>query len=284
MKIVSTRLIGKYSPIILAAQDLFSTRVWQPEKFPIYDMVDYVQPDIVLFDLKYVDDTFVKITNEYTNIKWVLFGNGVPDKLNIHLACASPELSSVIKKHIENGSHKTLYLHDSANIVSVWGGIAKECYKADVTHYSYSEDPRLLRMKIKVLSDIARLGKLITVGPVKLPIVQYMGLIKSQDISSLYKSAKIVVDFNGEQLLDIAANGSYAHSNISNKLFGNLNPVDILNDSAMRTEVVNKAQDLVLSQDTCYHRLYSILNELGFGESNIVWQKIEQIQIDAVGS
>ena len=280
MKIISTQLPGRYSSIILASKQLFpETHIWQPDRMSAYDMVDYVKPDVVLFDLKFVDNTLIQLTQDHRKIEWVLFGNGVPSLLQPHVVCAPPELSSVIRKHVENGEHKTVYLHDSANVVSIWGGKPKDYLKSDFSYYSFNPDPRLLKDKIKTLHEISNLNqKLIVVGPSKLPVVQYIGLLKEGDVSSLYKSSKLSLDFGGEQLLDIAANGGYALSNTPNKLFPNRS-YDI--SQKERNNTAKEAQISVLNSDTCYHRLHIILEALSLEEAKTVWQKIEQIQRDA---
>lgn len=280
MNIISTLLHANYSNIILAAKALFpNTKIWHPEKLPINDVVDIYKPDILLFDIKYVDKNLINFSKQNSKTKLVLFGNGIPEDLKIDVICALPQTSSVIKKHIESGDHKTLYLHDSANVVSIWGGLRKDYLSCDIGYYSFINDPRLSKEKIRVLHRLSDIGQLKIFGPNKLPLPTYIGSIPVEEISSLYHSANISVDFNGEQLLDIAANGGFAISNLSNQLFPPISEVEeFIKNEKKRTSIIKRAKSNVLNNDTCYHRLYEITTALNIEQANVVWDKINQIK------
>lgn len=269
---VSTELHSRYTGIIQAIKkistDFYS---WNPKAYPVFDLLTDIKPDIVFIDLKCINNLMIEAFNTYKT-KIVLFGQGVPNNLVPAAVIAQPNTSKVIRRNIESQDYPTLYLHDSANVVDIFNGSINHNMSCEVGYIFDNMDADKYIQQILLLSYVSKCCKLKIVGQGRIPLPQYIGNIQTNSISSFYKSASIILDFEGSQILDIAANRGFAISTVPNRLypcFEDISSIDnvqkqikaILNADyiEIKNDIARQAQIAILQQDTCYHRLCQIL-------------------------
>lgn len=270
MKIVYTQLDDRYYGLVRAAMDTDEIEAlpWTPNRLPVFDMLQDVKPDVLFIDLKEITKVTIEACNEYASqTKVVLFGGGVPQKLKPAALVALPSTSPVIRRNIESDEHKTLYLHDSANIVDIFGGEKLDYLDCEVGYvFNTKSDPELYVNQMMYLAQLANYFRLKIIGNEKIGLPQYLGTLDPRGTSSFYKSCKILIDYKGKQILDIAANGGYAVSDLPNGLYpqkvqdDSMRQItDLLTKDKARNRAAKKAQKAVLGKDTCYHRLQEVL-------------------------
>jgi len=291
MKIISTPLSDRYDGIINASAEVFDKVVlWEPHAKPMFDLFDEVKPDVVYCDIKYVTKSFMSACKQYEDVKLVLFAEGIPRDFEPDLVCAQPNLSPMLKKHLELGGHKVEYIHDYADIIMYWTGEADDTIASDIAFVSNGDMASSPVQKIELFSTVGRLGQLKIAGSSRIPIPQYIGTIKDDRIVSFLKSTKIAIDWNGENLLTCAANGIFTMSTIPNDLFPHITvdnaaeiiPKTLKNGKFMR-RTSRKAQQQVLRSGTCYHRLMQITSALELDEytkkaQSLLDSKLEEVR------
>ena len=284
MKIFCTPVYKRYQGIIDSCKESFETYLWNPKK-PIFDAIEEQKPDIIFCDFKYVNKTFLLACKEFP-AKIVLFGESVPNAFDVDVVCTLPSLSKLMKKHLENGEHKTLYIKDYANLTYI-NKKKKTNYECDLCYIS-TNDIEGYTAKIGLLSSVAKFGKTKIVGNTILPIPQYLGTIDKDDKISFLKSAKIAIDWNTENILDYAAYNIFCISNKTNMLYPTFDTKNLnkqingfLKQKNIREAMSKKCQTLVLKSDTCYHRLANILKYLDI-DNSCCYEKIEEFSCKQV--
>lgn len=268
---ISTPLQDRYSGIINGMPSIVDDfGVWNVSSTPIFDIIDTIKPNIVFFDLKYVTTAFIEATQEYKDIKFVLFGHGVPQNIRINAVIAKPSLSPVMKKNIESDNYKTLYVSDNADVASMFGGKYDEKLSCDFLYHYTNADPEIFPKQFNLIAELSKHGKIKVVGPHKLSLPYYLGNPSNELLSTLYKSAKICIDYDGSHILDVAANASFCMSTMVTSLYPPMKDINSIlehlhNDK--RDKISKKAQKLVLNSDTCYHKIYDIM--LAIEEPNL---------------
>lgn len=264
MKIVTTDIHPRYAGLMLAAREVVgdeSIKHWEPQHKPIFDMLAEVEPDVLCCDIKYVDSPFVRACAE-SDVKPVLFNEGIPQNFNPAVVVAKPSTSPVIRKHIEGPGHKTIYMKDYANVCAYWGGERENNMACDIGYVSLDADPERVQNRVKAIAQLVSHGIVRIVGDVRMPLPQFLGTIRHDRIATLMKSSTIFLDFDSEWILDVAANGAFALSATPNKLFPTLSDNAVkgfLQDDKKRHKIARKAQRLVLDADTSYHRLTELM-------------------------
>jgi len=265
MKIVSTYLPQKYDGLLDAARlTVGEIIMWDTEVMPVFEMLDIAKPDVVFIDLKYITSSIIQASKE-GHTRFILFGNGKPTEFVPSAIIAKPSMSPVMRKHIESDEYKVLYLKDSANVASIWGGKHNKNMVCDFGYNMTNNDPEFMPHQIELIVKLSKLGKIRVVSDHHLSMQYYAGKIGGVDLSSFYKSVKINIDFDGGNILDIAANGGFCVSKIPNKLFPSFdNIVEIVGWLGQnRDKIARQAQRKVLAADTCYHRLADMMNSIG---------------------
>lgn len=268
IKIVYTELDNRYYGLVRAAMDVEGMEAipWIPKNFPIFDMLEELKPTMLFLNLKEVTKVIIEACNEFRDqTKTILFGRGVPQNLIPTALVAPPNTSQVIRNNIESDEYKTIYLHDSANLVDFFGGEPKSYLACDVGCVFNHREPELYPKQICSLSKIAKYFRVKIIGNEKIGLPQFLGSLEPKGVSSFYKSSKIILDYNGEQILDVAANSGYLISMVPNKLYPTMAQdilkqiEDLLKKGRTRTKTAKKAQQLIFENDTCYHRLQAVL-------------------------
>jgi hypothetical protein len=274
MKIVSTELSTRHMGTVRAgiqvAEDFLG---WNPTKFPVFDLLDEVKPDVVFIDLKFVTSTMVRAFSENDSIKVVLFGQGVPKNFFPNLVVAMPSTSPVLRKNIESSDYTTLYQHDSANIVDIWGEEANPFLACDIGYIFDDQDPEFYTKQILLASEISKIAQTKIIGTKKISLPNYLGNLSEKSLSGFYKTCKIVIDWKAQHMLDIAANGGFALPTIGNRLYPTLNENNLkeqleglLHKEKTRKKNARKSQSMVLENDTCFHRIREIFEHLDMEE------------------
>ena len=290
MKIVTTQLHPRYLGLQLAASKVLDHEniiMWQPNSTPIFDVLDEIKPDVVFCDIKFVNSTFMRAFSEYSHVKTVLFNEAVPHDLVPDAVVAKPSTSPVIRKHIESDKWNTVYCKDSADICSYWGGQVEENLACDIGYLSVGTDPEKLKNKMIWISEILKKdpGVLRVLGSARMPLPQYLGTIKENKVSSFLKSAKIILDYDEDVMLNGAANGACVFSTVPNRLFPSVDSSSIegLLKGKKRDKIARKAQKLVLAQDTCYHRFAEVMEAIGAkDEAQEALKQLEELTCEQV--
>ena len=265
MKIVTSLLPDRYVGMQQVGVKLLDKDFifWEPDKKPMFDMLEDIQPDVILIDLKYVDESVVEASKS-TKAKLILFGNGVPQDLNVRAVCTVPSVSPIVKKHLENGDHKVTYIKDYADVCTIFGGEVDPLLQCDIGYISHDKNPDKLMKKLEIFSALNN-HNLKIVGNVKIPIPKFLGGIKTNRISSFMKSCKILIDYDGDILLDAAANGAFVLSNTINSLYPILDSENIkkfLSPDSPRNKIAKNRQATILANDTCYHRFAQLMTDI----------------------
>lgn len=280
MKIVTTVLPDRYIGIQQVCLKLLDSNFifWEPEKKPVNDMLEDIDPDIIFIDLKYINTELIDASNK-TRAKIVLFGNGVPSGLKVNTVCTMPNVSSVVRKYLDNGEHEVLYIKDYADICTVFNGEYDPQLACDIGYISHDKDPDKLMKKLEIFSGLTKYSVKI-VGDVKIPIPKFLGGIRTNRISSFMKSCKILVDYDGDIMLNAAANGVFALSTVVNGLYPILDTSNLVkfleSDNNLREKIAKNRQKLILESDTCYHRFADIMASLN--EEELVIQSKEALK------
>jgi hypothetical protein len=289
LKIVITPLNDIYKGIINAAQEVFKdTVLWNPDVKPVYDMLDEEKPDLLICDIRYATDSFIKAMNEY-KVNIVLFGNGAPQGLNPKVLCASPNTGVKIREFIEQGDHETLYLDKSANTALYNDGEKSDLFESDISYIS--TNTKNMFEKILILSELNKDNVLKIYGNTRMPLDNYLGNVRNADISRILNSSNAVLDWNGEFLLDIIAHGSFCLPNIPNPYFDHFDTVNELpavlkyvKQKKKGNGLIKKNQQEVLNNHTCFHRLCDIVKaaKLDNTYQKICEEKIEEVKCKLV--
>lgn len=287
MNVFFTPIADRYTGIALASVEIFdSVTIWEPKSKPIFDVFSECQPDIVCCDIKYINSTFIQACNEHSGIKIILFADGVPKHFKPDIVCCPPSLSTLMRKHLEKGDHKTLYLSDCADVITYWHGEADKALECDIAFWSNGWIEEAPIQKIELFSALAQIGRLKIVGKSKIPIPNYLGNIGMNKVVSFLKSSKIAIDWNAENILNQAANRIFTISTVPNSLFPVIDSDNLekqitsyLKNDKARRKKAKKAQKEVLSTDTCWNRLREITEALCLtNETNSINQKIEELK------
>ncbi len=290
MRIVSTTLDTKYMGLlgcmtVLLKDDFF---VWQHKIKPAYDMFGQIKPDILMMMSEQVDQSIINVLTDYP-CRLILFGSGVPEAL-VNLSqpavlCASASTPVGIRKNLDN-SFNVEYLKDYANIAQIFNGKFDADIDADVTYISHY--PIGQRNYIpETLSTLRSKGiNLKIVGQHRIPLAEYLGVVSAVEIPHILASSKITIDFDGQILLDAAANKTFVMSNISNGLFPSFNDAEELCDNLMQYLISLKARKKksaeaykkVTKGDTSFHRIVQIFSAINEDEIvNLSLKKLEEL-------
>jgi hypothetical protein len=233
-------------------------------------MVDHFKPDVILLDLKFITSTVIEALKEFQHIKVVLFGQGIPKGLRVSAVVASPTSSVVIRRNLEDDTHKTLYLYDSANVVDIFNGPASNTFNADLAYFYSRQDKDTYVDQIKLLAYASQICKVKIVGPVRINLPCYLGTITYEGLSAIYRDATFTLDYNTDQFLDIIANGGCPVTKIPTKqricphYQNHQDLYSIVKEG--RTELINDSLRLgqigILTNDTCYNRLAEIMRAI----------------------
>lgn len=286
-QIICTPLEYRYHGILRTAEKEFDAKLWMPEKFPIYDMLDAINPDIIMIDLKYITKTIISAIQEHPSINVVLFGMGIPQGLRVASVVAKPSTSAVIRRNIEGDDHKTLYINDSANIVEIFSTAFSDRLTSQVMYYHIGNTETYID-EVKLFAKIGKDFHLKIAGHNKLNIPYQLGSITYGDLATMYKNSMFSVDYHTNQFLDILANGGapLVRKPIKSVLGDACSFFDTYESlynivKQGRTEGlasnIKKAQYTVLSGETCYHRLIDIMQSLGYQDGvNLLNNRVKE--------
>ena len=291
MKIVSTVLDPKYIGLLGCMTVLLKDEfhVWKPDVKPIYDMIGQIKPDIIMMMSEEVNQSTINALTDYP-CKFILFGSGVPEaitKIKLpSILCAPASLPVGIRKNLENNIFPVEYLSDYANIAQIFNGVYDETIDADVTYISHH--PIGQRYYIpEMLGELKGKGiNLKIVGQHRIPLTEYLGTINTIEIPNILASSKITIDFDGQILLDAAANKTFVMSNIHNGLFPSFkNSRDLCNgligyirSPEYRKRKVSEAYKSIIKNDTSFHRIIQIFSAIKEQEIvDLATNKLEEL-------
>ena len=288
MKIVSTALKNKQDILgaftaILAENFL----IWYPDIKPVFDMIEEVQPNVILCEAEDIDSTFLRAIKENPDIDLVIFGVGTSEDVlsvaNNIVICPPANTPPTIRKNIDQCDSTVLYVAESANMAQIFNGVFNKDISTDILYVS--NVPTMDKTYIlPILSDIYQQKKQIkVVGEYSVPLPFYLGSVRTVEISSLLSSSKIVLDFDGTMLLDAAINKAFVISNTINGLYPHYDNIDSLrklieyyleNDELRKTKA-NMAYNKVIKSDTSFHRVSDIFKALNLTE-------LQQLSLDKI--
>ncbi len=246
-----------------------NTVAWIPNKKPVYDMIDEIQPDLIFIGSKYINNSFISAVNnnnkDAKRIDIVVFGISHFDKINPRLICLPDNVPDTILKHIDN--YKYIKISPAANVVQYWNGKHEEKYQSDILYISDTQaiDEEI----IHTLSIIRQHYQLKICGKYKVALPEYIGQTTYKEESNFMASTKIAIDFNQSMLLNYGANRVFSLSNTTNLYFPKFTLKEILlqlnkymNLAVSRETISNNSYKNILKHHTYFHRLSDILNIL----------------------
>lgn len=286
MKLIYTSLGKRYDPICKVASviDDIEASPWEPKRFPVFDVMDDVKPDVVFLSLKDIDNTTIEAVKTYKDTKFVLFSQVVPPEIEdlISLLIAEPSTSDFLRKNIQHPDRPTLYLSDCADLVDIYGQESNPKWSCDIGYFLDHNDPETYTNQIPVFCEMAKLCRLKIVGPYRMGLPEYLGNISFKNLSQFYKSCNIVIDYDGHTLLNAASNGVFCLSALHNHLYPTLDFENLeeqltsfLNNKPARNKITKKANKAILASDTSFHRMSTILKTIGYKkESRMIIDKL----------
>lgn len=192
MQIVCSSSVHKHAEPFLSTLKYmgFDPVVWQPSKKSIYNVCEDLNPSIIIVAPTEVDENFQVVRSRH-NFQLVYFGFG--------RFFIEPEAWCVPQDTPQNIIEKTPNCHEFKKCVDIaknMGGQHDDDYNYDVVYFSEVDhkNPQINEALIS-LSTLEQISFII-VGPVKIPIPQYLGTITLKDKATLLASCKIGLDFN----------------------------------------------------------------------------------------
>lgn len=292
MRVVSTHLDSRYTGLlgclsVLLKENFF---LWQHNVKPVYDMFGMIKPDIMIMMVDQVDKSILNALKDH-ECKLILFGSGVPQSLididKPSLLCAPASIPTGIRKNIESDSYKVEYLSDYANIAQIFNGKFDPTIDADVTYISHFPVNQRGYI-IECLSVLKSKGiNLKIVGQERIPLPEYLGTASVVEIPHILASSKVTIDFDGQILLDAAANKTFTISNVPNGLFPSFHNdvtklcngiIGFLRKESWRKRKIKEAYEAVTENDTSFHRIIQIFSAINENEVvELASNKLEEL-------
>lgn len=287
MKIATTQLNNRYTGIVSAIQLLMGEiTLWEYDKVPIFDFLYYFKPDLLLAGEEMASPLFKEAVSELTDTKIIWFGDSVPQEFHVDVICAQPNISPLMKKHLEADASKVVYIYDYVDIINSIGG--KKDSRLSTKIGSMFSNVNLSLDLLKFLLYVSSVSQLKIIGDNDLSIPSFLGNISNRRKLDFMKSCDIFLDINNSLILEAAANGIFTFSTAPNSLFP---VVDIdsfeekynrfTNNEDMRNAIASSAKAKVLSSGTNFHRVIEILNNLELENKDKYINKAEE-KIDGV--
>tara|TARA_R110000803_G_scaffold41244_1_gene88721 strand:- start:3625 stop:4539 length:915 start_codon:yes stop_codon:yes gene_type:complete len=252
---------------------ILETKMWLPNKKPIFDMLEESRPSYVIADCDAVPD-MTKALKEFPDTKLILLGNTpcshaelIPDFWGV-----SPGISKIILKN--SAAKKTVEIEPAAALALYNRGEKIDSYGVDLVYIANSLN--ILDGELDMLSIMSSLAHSFRIIGYHRPFLQYVGQANTVEMSNYLASAKIVIDTNKRTLYDAGAQEGFALSTVENKYYpcllkdGELDTDYIISttkewlDRDISRKKMGKAiKKKVLESDTYFHRVSDIFSSMG---------------------
>jgi len=240
--------------------------IWDMRTKPVYDMIDEIQPDLLLLDSQQITPTILRALEENKNISVVLFGLSYYQQVKPLMMCLPYNTPQILFKRLDE--EKILYylINPAANIAQYTGGEYDDRYQSDILYLSVDNKPHMT-----ILTNLSiQKYKFKICGRVPINLNNYLGQTTFKDMTSLIKSTKIGIDFNCSMLYNYIANGILCLSDTKNDYYPHFTSfgylVELIEkylyDEDKRQDMIQTAQKEVLRQHTYFNRLKDILFKL----------------------
>lgn len=226
------------------------------------DIMYKEEPDLLFIDNSFVNPYTQLILDKYKDTKVILFGNYIDHNLQPDLVCLSDNVSDIIKKNLIN--ENVAYIKDFCNPYLT----NSYYFTNNINEMSCVINNNLeFDNKLSILIKIAKIAKIKIYGNCKIPMPEYLGKLNTNDILSLYKSSNIVLDFDSNNLMDLAFHRIFTLTTVENDIFPTFKLDNIIEQyhkfksNKNRNRVINSAYDIV-KNETVLHRLKDILTKI----------------------
>ena len=240
---------------------------WDATRIPSLDMLDSIKPDLLICESKEIDRALQIGLEENKSVKLVVFGVHCPGGIIPSLLVAPPTLTPQQIGMINvNNKYQMVQIPPAANLVHLYGGKSLASLASD---FLYISDllPENVMPYLDTMHQVGEKHALRIAGPVKLPLVQYCGMVQLPTMCDMIKSTKIALDIGNKHLLDYAVNKTFCISTQANELFPVLSDgVDIkkfLTDPKLRNKYIKEAYATTIVKDTYFHRVADMMEKLG---------------------
>ena len=261
----------------MSAISKIETTIFLPEQKPIYDVFEEKKPDLFICPFNIMNDTFKGAVKEY-DIDTVVIGGGDYELSQIKLACIDSNTAPKIQENIINNNPDTplFFMRPAANLAQFNRGQYNAHYASDIFYLSNDDQFPYLDMLNLLIEQYKY--KIKIAGAQNIPYAQYIGVPNVKEISSLLRSAQIVMGFSEQIRLDCAANKAFCiapgenninwDSNRSKKEDDKILEIidHFLEDDNHRDYFIKKAYNKVMAEDTYFHRIARIFEVLHMGE------------------
>jgi len=236
---------------------------WEKGSKPTLDMLEEIQPDIVILHDYEVDETAVIGAQDYSQTKFVVVGHNFRDDFKPALVC--------VDKETEN-ANPIMVCRPAANLAKYCSGKKLEEHASDLFFLSDFDTSGSIIPNILTTLDKHRIR---VVGDFPIPIPQYVGRDNLATINNLIASTKIAIDFTGKHHLDYAINKVFCLSSEENDVVTSFGLEDYesqvfkyLDVEKLRSKEVKKAYKKVLDTSATYfHRAEELFIKLGNKEA-----------------
>jgi hypothetical protein len=192
MQITCSASIFKYAESLVCPLKYLGNEcvVWSPEKRAIFDMVEELRPNILVVAPNESSEILKEAQHLY-NFQLIYFGFG-ESNVQPDVWCVPQNTPENIKTNIVN-SHE---LKKCANLSKLGKPYYDDELNYDLIYFSeedFSKTPEVTETLIMLSTlDIS----FVIVGPIRVPLPQYLGTVTLQDKVKLMCSCKIGLDFN----------------------------------------------------------------------------------------
>lgn len=239
--------------------------LWQPDIKPCFDAMQELKPDWLIIDQGNINEAVIAAIVEF-NVNVIYVGLSYPQQIadNIKLLLIPHRVPEKICLNIEKPYFK---LNTQANIVKFKGGVEDSTLQTDILYISNTniyDRPYIL----EYLTSLHNMDVSVKIcGNTRVPLAYYLGPISSlSELMALKASATIVLDFDGEALLDNAANKTFTLTNVQQDIFpwfsslgGFSNKVELfLKEERIRRQKIKEAYLKVIDSRTYLHSLQGV--------------------------
>ena len=247
--------------------------LWNAQHKSLMDMSDEIQPDLLFIHLSQIDQAFMILCQE-TNFPYVVVADSWPvDQEDNLVSCPRPA-AAILTSPMSMGpwppATPVLVVKDAARVAQIHGGKYKESLYSEVLiHTSGLEITPKHEALFRFLCSKYNTK---IVGNSVVPLHNYLGTVSMSERADLMQSAKIVVDFTGQDVWDacylktapICAKASEPHWLTFHNPTTLQNSIDsLLSNEPVWNKYVSLCYDDVCDGGhTCYHFTANIFNTL----------------------
>lgn len=250
----------------------FDVILWKSKYKPVFDMIDEINPDILMLEPDAFNQTLINALQE-RKAKVVCIGNNTTNPFiksyNPDLIC----LTSKIYGDIPDGFYN---LKPFADIVMYGNGMENTKSASELLYISNKPNEYILKY-LGVIVEPGNNIKAKFVGNEKIGLPEYLGKVDTLKTKEMIASTIVGLDFNSENSYNYAINKKICISNVDDGVSHQFHTVEdmmeklrkFISEDKLRNKLTKQTYKVAL-ENTSFHRLSDILEMIGYQNCDIL--------------